>query len=73
MRGVQIMAKKKAAKKPAYAFIVKNAVQAFAKKNKMMVGSDSYDALNAKIEAMLKSGVTRCKGNGRKTLKAYDL
>ena len=73
MRGVQIMAKKKAAKKPAYTFIVKSAVQAYAKKNKMMVGSDSYDALNAKIEEILKSGAARCKGNGRKTLKAYDL
>ena len=65
--------KKKADKKPAFTFIVKSAVQEFAKKNKMMVGSDSYDALNMKIENMLKAAVDRTKGNGRKTLKAYDL
>ena len=67
------MAKKKAAKKPAYSFIVKSAVQEFAKKKKMMVGSDSYDALNMKVESMLTAAADRTKGNGRKTLKAYDL
>jgi histone H3/H4 len=67
------MAKKKKSKKPAFTFIVKSAVQEFAKKKKMMVGSDSYDALNLKVEALLKAAAGRTKSNGRKTLKAYDL
>ncbi len=64
------MAKKKS--KPATAFVVKSAVQAFAKKSNMMVGSDSYDAINKAIEGMLKAASARTKANGRKTLKAYD-
>ena len=38
----------------------------------MMVGSDAYDAINAKIYAMLEEAAERCKANKRKTLKAYD-
>jgi histone H3/H4 len=53
-------------------FLVKKAVQDYAKKNNMMVGSDSYDAIDKAIGAMLKEAAARCKANGRKTLKAYD-
>ena len=53
-------------------FVVKKAVQDFAKKNNMMVGSDSYDAIDKAIQVMLKDASSRCKANGRKTLKAYD-
>jgi histone H3/H4 len=53
-------------------FIVKKAIQDFAKKNNMMVGSDSYGAVNKAVEAMLREAAARCKSNGRKTLKAYD-
>ncbi|TFF92220.1 DUF1931 domain-containing protein [Candidatus Thorarchaeota archaeon] len=64
------MAKKKKAVKTDY--VVKKAVQDFARANDMMVGSDSYDAINAGIHAMLEDAAKRCKANGRKTLKAYD-
>ena len=53
-------------------FVVKKAIQDFAKKNNMMVGSDSYDAIDKAISAMLKDASARCKANGRKTLKAHD-
>ncbi len=53
-------------------FCVKKAVQDFAKANNMMVGSDSYGAINKAVEVMLKEAAARCKSNGRKTLKAYD-
>ena len=53
-------------------FVVKKAVQDFAKRNNMMVGSDSYGAINKAVEAMLREAASRCKSNGRKTLKAYD-
>ena len=53
-------------------FVVKKAIQDYAKKNNMMVGSDSYDAIDKAIGAMLKEAAARCKANGRKTLKAYD-
>ena len=65
------MAKAKA-KKPKFTFFVKKAVQDFARENKMMVGSDAYEAINTQINAMLTEASKRCKDNKRKTLKAYD-
>ena len=53
-------------------FVVKKAIQDFAKKNKMMVGSDAYDAIDKAIANMLKDAAARCKANKRKTLKGYD-
>ncbi len=58
--------------KPKFTYFVKKAVQDFARSNKMMVGSDAYDAINMQIDAMLKEAAARCKDNKRKTLKAYD-
>ena len=63
---------KKKAKYPKYTFFVKKAIQDFAKDNKMMVGSDAYEAVNATVNAALTAAAERCKKNGRKTLKAYD-
>ncbi|MCK5266403.1 MAG: DUF1931 domain-containing protein [Candidatus Thorarchaeota archaeon] len=60
------------AKKAKYTFFVKKAVQDFARDNKMMVGSDAYDAINKSVLDMLKVASKRCKDNKRKTLKAYD-
>ena len=60
------------AKKPKYTFFVKKAVQDFARDNKMMVGSDAYEAINAEINNLLAGAAKRCKDNKRKTLKAYD-
>ncbi len=54
-------------------FVVKSAVKEFAKSKNMMVGSDSYGAINVKIGEMLNAAAARCKENKRKTLKAYDL
>ena len=58
--------------KPKFTYLVKKAVQDFARSNSMMVGSDAYDAINMQIDAMLKGAAARCKDNKRKTLKAYD-
>jgi histone H3/H4 len=58
--------------KPKFTYFVKKAVQDFAKANKMMVGSDAYDAINLQIDNLMKEAAERCKKNGRKTLKAYD-
>ena len=58
--------------KPKFTFFVKKAVQDYARANKMMVGSDAYEAINTGIESMLKEASKRCKDNKRKTLKAYD-
>jgi len=67
---VKALAKKK--KAPKIDYVVKKAIQDFARSNNMMVGSDAYDAINAKIYAMLEEAAERCKANKRKTLKAYD-
>ncbi|HIH23470.1 TPA: DUF1931 domain-containing protein [Candidatus Woesearchaeota archaeon] len=37
------------------------------------VAGDFADALNAKVEALVKEAVKRAEGNGRKTVMAKDL
>ncbi|MHA3962239.1 MAG: DUF1931 domain-containing protein [Candidatus Thorarchaeota archaeon SMTZ1-45] len=54
-------------------FIVKKAVQDYAKKKKVQVSGDFYDALDKKIEMLLDHAAKRTSENKRKTLKAYDL
>ncbi len=54
-------------------FIVKKAIQDYAKKKNVQVGGDFYPALDKTIEKILDGAVKRCGENKRKTLKAYDL
>ncbi|MCK5150719.1 MAG: DUF1931 domain-containing protein [Candidatus Thorarchaeota archaeon] len=54
-------------------FIVKKAIQDYAKRKNVQVGSDFYGAMNNKIEKLFDAAVKRCGDNKRKTLKAYDL
>jgi histone H3/H4 len=54
-------------------FFVKSAIKEYAKSKGYNVGSDSYDALNGEIKAILDAAFKRTKQNKRKTLKAYDL
>jgi hypothetical protein len=54
-------------------FIVKKAVQDYAKKNNLQVSGDFYGALDSKIEKILSHAAKRTGSNKRKTLKAYDL
>ena len=54
-------------------FIVKKAIQDYAKKKNVQVGSDFYGAVDKKIEMLFDAAVKRCGDNKRKTLKAYDL
>lgn len=37
------------------------------------VAGDVADALNAKVEALVKDAAARAEGNGRKTIMAKDL
>jgi histone H3/H4 len=53
-------------------FIVKKAIQDFAKKNDLTVGLDAYDSINKELSHLLKEASSRCEANKRKTLKAYD-
>lgn len=54
-------------------YVVKKAVQDYAKKNNVQVSGDFYGALDAKIEKILNHAAKRTKDNKRKTLKPYDL
>ncbi|MEE9540073.1 MAG: hypothetical protein V3V85_01100, partial [Candidatus Thorarchaeota archaeon] len=54
-------------------YIVKKAVQDYARRNNMKVSSDFYAAMDKEINALLIAASARCKDNKRKTLKAYDL
>ena len=54
-------------------YVVKKAVQDYAKKKNVQVSGDFYDALDKKIEKILDGAASRTKENKRKTLKGYDL
>ena len=54
-------------------YVVKKAVQDYAKKNNVQVSGDFYGALDKKIETLLNGAAARTKDNKRKTLKPYDL
>ncbi|MHA2082922.1 MAG: hypothetical protein ACXAEB_01660 [Candidatus Thorarchaeota archaeon] len=54
-------------------FIVKKAIQDYAKKKSMQVSGDFYGALNKEVDALLDAAAKRCRENKRKTLKPYDL
>ena len=54
-------------------FVVKKAIQDYAKKKDVQVSGDFYGAIDKKIEKILDNAVKRCGENKRKTLKSYDL
>lgn len=81
------MAKKKAAKKTAKKaakktakksvaqepLIVASKVKAYVKSKGLMTASDSLEAINAKIYALLDEAALRTEANRRSTLKPQDL
>ena len=54
-------------------YVVKKAIQDYAKRNKVQVSGDFYGALDNQIEKLLNDAAKRTKDNKRKTLKPYDL
>jgi len=67
--------KKKAVKKVAAreALIVASKVKAYVKSKGLMTASDSLEAINKKIYALLDEGTERTTANRRSTLKPQDL
>lgn len=54
-------------------FVTKNNVKDFLKENKKRVATATYEALDRKIEAMLKEACRRADKNGRSTIMEQDL
>ncbi|MCD6398986.1 MAG: DUF1931 family protein [Candidatus Aenigmarchaeota archaeon] len=54
------------------ALIVKNAVKELVRKTHNVSG-DFYDALDKKVNELIKAAADRAKANGRKTVQARDL
>ena len=68
------VAKKKAAKKVAKEpLIVASKVKAYVKSKGLMTASDSLEAINVKIYALLDEATERTTANRRSTLKPQDL
>lgn len=42
-------------------------------KNKFNVSSDTMDAINEYVYWLIEQGQGRCKANGRKTIRPYDI
>jgi len=55
------------------ALVVKSAVKSLLKKTKMRVSGDFWKAIDERVEWKVKRAVERAKGNGRKTIRGYDL
>ena len=64
------VAKKAAAREP---LIVASKVKAYVKSKGLMTASDSLEAINKKIYALLDEGTERTTANRRSTLKPQDL
>ncbi|MBN2228874.1 MAG: DUF1931 domain-containing protein [Candidatus Thorarchaeota archaeon] len=54
-------------------FVVKKAIQDYAKKKNLQVSGDFYAALDKKVGEFLDHAAKRTNENKRKTLKPYDL
>lgn len=52
--------------------IVQSKVRAAVPKG-TRVSPDFFNALDKKVDELIRTAVTRAKGNKRKTLRAYDL
>ncbi|NIN00112.1 MAG: DUF1931 family protein [candidate division Zixibacteria bacterium] len=57
----------------AKSYVVASRIQNFAGKQKMRLSSKAITVVDGKIEELLKTAITRAKGNGRKTIMPYDL
>jgi histone H3/H4 len=53
--------------------VVQSKVKEYIKKKGCNTSGDAVDTLSQKVQALLDSAVTRCKDNGRKTVKPADL
>jgi hypothetical protein len=54
-------------------FVVKSSVKEAIKAKDLRCGGEVFDAFDKEIENMLKKGMERATGNGRKTLRPEDL
>ncbi len=52
--------------------VVQSRIREFAKKNNLRLSSDAVDALNKRVEEILKKAAERCKGNNRQTVRPAD-
>ncbi len=78
-KAVKKVAKKKVAKKaakkkaPKESLIVASKVKAYIKSKNKMTASESIEAINAKLYAILDEAVARTEANRRSTVKPQDL
>lgn len=54
-------------------FVVKKAIQEYAKRKGLKVSSGFYEAIDKEILILLEKAYKRCDENKRKTLMAYDI
>lgn len=53
--------------------VVQSKLKEAVKGHELRMDSSLPDAVNAKVQAMLKEAASRAKSNGRGTLRPYDL
>ena len=56
----------------AASLVVGSKVKEVIKEMDLMMSGDSIEAVNAKVEALVKAAAERAKANGRKTVKPQD-
>ena len=53
--------------------VVKSKVREYAKGKNIRLSGETFDALTKIVAFKLDKAIERAKGNGRKTVKGYDL
>jgi histone H3/H4 len=61
------------ANKDAVSYVVGSKVKDFWGQKDLRLGGETLDALNQRVEELLDAAASRCKRNGRATVRPEDL
>lgn len=67
------MAKKQARAPRKETFVVASKVKSYVRRKGYNVSSDLVEALSQKTQRILDAAAERCKDNGRRTVRSFDL
>lgn len=65
------MAKKRAARRET--FVVASKVKSYVRGKGFNASSELADALSARAKELLDEAAARCEGNGRRTVRTFDV
>ncbi|MBI3722399.1 hypothetical protein HY251_00360 [bacterium] len=54
-------------------FVVASKVKSYVRGKDLMASSELANGLSARVQELLDGAITRCEGNGRRTVRPVDL